>query len=762
MPSRRLCARITLVLLSLSFVACGSRKPSDRSLAQGQNTGCYDTLGDRVKRFFDGRIDAGEWNSTFDCVNDQVTFFRKYVRGSAEDGYNQADIAALVRKFLITRTTVSDAFIASIFDIKASVFGGSVDVITPTEIDEFLKLSEVLRNESSAILPTLQAKHRAPNGPNLLALSDKVTTFGTNLGAYLRTLHGSLDVKKESFLPFVRELLAMHGGDPTLVDKYGDFVRNLKVVVAGGSADVIEAITWPTLIREGAAFGGLLFAYRDMEEAPAQPGDRDEFQIQLMRRAQTAINQVIHLHGTGIPLEVFDPVIDTIPWDDLTDQKRAALKEDLRPIIATALRGGAPGWLTPAAVATAIDLFEKGMRNQVHLKRIYAGLPTNPDTETFEAAARDYMGAGLDAREKTEVKSLIEIAKTYIGLFPEGANQMLFTKKMRATRTENHMIRMSWFRLAIQHLFSVYATGPTAANGRKAAQRSDLIALSNDFLKILQEWKLSNPKMTAEDMATKRFREANLFMPTSNGDAYMDDVEGTYYLSFLVSSSGFSGDTFRGVTSNHPGWSACPIVGVDELGQDAVEAQCFRNVYFGHPEFFWKNFPGLQAAYAQLSPEARVELGVSMEKAARTGGYNENPIGPFDVDSFAALPHYVEDLVDRFDGNHDEILDKDEILKDAYPIFKDTLAKAAPKNVKGDFLLKGILTYLIRYGHAPKGAFDLLTWSAAMRLPTTKVVGDRASLYRIVAILSSPLEIDKNPNGSSWPNPNLFPTVDPR
>jgi hypothetical protein len=743
-----------------TLLSCGEKKPAEKNLLPGKNSGCFDQLGDRVKRYFDGSIENAEWQDTFDCVNDQVTFFKKYVRGNSPDGYNQSDIAALVRQFLITSRPLSDAFIASIFDIKASVFGGTAGIITPKELDEFLALSQTLRVETTKLLPALQAKHRSPNGPNLLALSDGLGVFGGNLATYLKTLKGTIAVRKESFLPFVREIIELHGGDPTLVDRYGDFVRNLKVVVTGGTADVIEPSTWPAIIQQGSSFAGLLLAYRDMEDQIfTAPGDKDQFQIDIARRAQIAINRVIALHGAGIPLELFDPVIDTIPWDALSLSKRAAIKHDLRPMVMRAMKGGVPGYLNTAAVGTVIDLFENGTRKQIHLKRIYASLPTSPSKADFEASARKYLINVTTTQDRADVNNLIAISKTFIGLFPEDSGEMVFRQDIREVRTENHMEHMSWFQTAIQHLLSVYATGPVGANSRPIAKVDDLANLTSDFNQILIQWKLSSAALTPMEMAKKRFREANLFMPVSNGDAYMDEVEGTYYLGFLFSASSLSHRMFDGVTHNAPAWSACPITGKDDLGSDAVDAPCFRNIYFNHPEVFWNNFPGLQTTYAAMDPDQKADLAMSMEIASRVGGYSEKPIGPYDVDSFGALPHYVEDVMERFDLNNDELLDKEEILDHAYPIFKKTLqdSDAVPAAAKkSDFLLKGILTYLMKYGKPPNGTLDLLGWCA--RLPFTKIEAQRGAVYKVVAILALPPKPSKT-SSASPANVNLFPSV---
>lgn len=754
MPSnfKRTLILFSLIGIMIATSSCGRldpKKDASRTLLPGRDMGCYDKLGERVTRYLNGQIEAAEWEDTFNCVNDQLTFFKKYVRGNIPGGYNQADIGALVRKFLISNRPISDQFIISIFDFKASVFGGSPAVITTEQINEFLSMSEVLRTETLLLLPALQGRKRNPNSKNLLKLSDAMGNFGAHLGNFLDSLGGDFPVKKESFLPFLREILVMHGGDASLVDKYGDFGRNLKVIIAGGTPDVIESSSWSSLIREGAALGGLLLASRDMDGLTlTQPEDRDLFNIEIAKRTQIILNRIIGHHGSGISLELLNPIIDSFPSEQLTLARRGAIKQDLGALVFKVLRSGIKNKLTIASVRSVMDLYISGMRSQLHLKKIYSELPAEVSAKDFEVAARRYLFSADTGFERIEINRLIEISKSYFGLFAEGTGEMEFSNVMRETRSLNHMTRMSWFNLIIRHAFSVYATGPEIVAGAKSARTEDLAELTIDFLHILTEWKMANPIYTPMEMAIKRFREGNLFMPTANGDSYFDQVEATYYLAFLFSASANSSRTYSAIKQNSPQWSACPIVGVDELGQDAFAADCFRKVYFSNPQIFWTSFPGLQAAYGKLTDAQKQVLANSIERGARRGGYSEKPIGPYDIDSFAALPHYVEDIMERFDVNDDEVLDKREVLQLAYPIFKETLSRAA-KGQKSDLILKGILTYIIHYGVPPSNTVKLLAWSA--RLPFMNVVADRNALYKVVAILSSPIEMSKNTTGSSWP-----------
>lgn len=755
---RKVLEWISIPLLSLAFSSgfsgCGAL--GDKAPAKSvfrQDNGCFDQLSERVKRYFNGEIEVSEWEATFVCVDNQISYFRKYVRGESPEGFNPADIGDLIRRFLITNRTVSDSFIRSVFDLKASVFGGNNVIITPLQIDEFLAFSKVLKRESLLLIPALRARRRNPTPESFLQLTTALEGFGTNLAEYFSGLHGTFDVPKTSTLPFIRELILIHGGDASLVDKYGDFAHHLKVIIAGGDPEKIEHQAWPFLVKAAADLGGLFLAYTDEDKLRKDHAEEtDRLYIELLSRFQTYAKKVIARNGNSIPLSLIDPLIDTLPSDGFTSDRRDALKHDLRQIIFRAFQSGVKDTFTQAALTNIMNIAEQGLRLQVHLKRVYRALPVAPQKKELEVALRVYAKTLTTSEAIADVEMLIENTKNFVGLFTEDSGEMLFNATIRETRTRNHMIRISWYRIMIDYLFSVYATGPERTAGHKAASVTDLSNLTSDALQILEHWKLAHPDETSLSMATKRFREGNLFMPGSNGDQYFENREAVYYVAFLVSANGFSNRIFTEITQNRAEWSACPILGVDPLGQDAMEAQCFRAVYFGHPEIFWTNFPALQVAYAGMTSMEKKALADSMETAGRRGGKSEDPIGPFDINSFAALPHYVEDMMEQFDHNADQVLDKREILDVAFPIFRETLSIAAKTN--STFLLKGILTYIIHKGVPPKNSADLIWWTTAL-LPFTKVVADRNAVYNIVALLSSPIDLSKNAStsgsDSSWP-----------
>src|SRR5262245_5201349 len=102
------------ILISLISAMAGSgcglfgsnKKEGDRVFQTQANLGCLNGLGKKVGRYFKADIEDSEWDEIFSCVDDQVRFFKKYVHGNAVNGYNEKDIASLVRNFLITENKV--------------------------------------------------------------------------------------------------------------------------------------------------------------------------------------------------------------------------------------------------------------------------------------------------------------------------------------------------------------------------------------------------------------------------------------------------------------------------------------------------------------------------------------------------------------------------------------------------------------------------------------------------------------------------------
>ena len=764
-PFARSATRFALglsVLVALALSGCGilgNKKKASDSLP-GTDLGCLDTLSGRVKQYSDGEITEAEWGSTFDCVSDQITKFENRVRGAGPDGsYSAEDIRGFTQDFLVKTHTITPQFATSLFEFKSAIFGGSVEYITVADLDNISGLFKFLKTETTALLPLVRAQAKTPSTAASLALASGMDQVGKDWGVYLQRGIGAHSISKESFLPFAKEVLNLTNGNVALVDKYEELIRNAKVLVFGGDKNLIEAATWPQLVRELCAAYGIYNAYSRVDGHSAvgeiadytfaDDAEKDAYLLEVVRRARYLLEDIVVLNKGSIPLSRVNAVIESLPLDVIEMGKRRALEGDLPNVISHVFFSRVPRSIDTVALKTAFDLFETGFTGQIWVKRIYRNLGADTTAAEFVAAARGAL-ASLPAAvtlpagarppvvtDRAAIQGLIDVATTFKGLFQAEGPHILFSFENEGIRTRNHMILMQWFQKAMGHIFKSYATGPDGL-----AQVSDLVDLSSDFGNTLKAFGKFSPDVTYEAVAAKRFREGNLFMPNSNGDLYLDQLEGTYYLAFLYSAGSTTSQVWETITQQR---KLCAPNFIDELGHPAVDAVCFREAFYKNLDVFWAGLPGLRDAYNELPADEKTTFIENMEIAGRKSGYTDLPIGEFDVDSISTIPHYIESLMHTHDLNHDGTIDLDELLDHAFPIFREAL-KAIPGVPSGDYFLKVALTYVIAHGRIPSNA-EFIGWAIAGKVPglfgkpdkpkwRREVITDRAALVQVLAVLT--------------------------
>jgi hypothetical protein len=709
----------------------GERDDLKKIMEFRSDTGCLNGLSERVEKYVEGEVTAAEWEKTWDCVGDSLDLFRKYVRGSDPRGYDQKDIQALVRIFLVTKTEINDELIQAIFGLKASLIGGDDKVLTKSEVEKFVKLHQLLKKESTALIPYLTNRRLNPNAENLLALSDAIQRVGANIASGLES-EGNREFNRAAMTLLLKEVGKVQEKD--LSPENVDFYLSIKVALAGGSLSGIDGSQWPLLLRAVTSYGGPLLVQNWMKTATfKEPNENGEVLLKIYRRLLAAAYETLSHRGGVLPLSTVDGVIDTLPgkWLELergVSLKREALKAVLRPAVKKLLASGASDQAIDAkALDLVYTLFKQGTRSETHLEKIFLRLRDTVSEPEFTTAANTY-AQGLDPEGRIEVDRLISIAKNFKGLYPEGSNEIKFGRGYQRQHSRNNLIRLEWLQIIAKHILDTYATGP-----EKRGTPEDLDVIMADFKPILKSIGKFHPEVN--NVAAKRFLEANLFMFSSNGDKLMDLNETTYYLATILSSGSLSSRIQKRM------WELCSKYGIgqDELGLQTIQMDCFRDNFFAEFETFWDGFPDLVESYRNLSEAKRQAVKDSIEISARRLGMTRRPISAYDIDGYAAIPHYVEALVQRFDANRDQILDKREILDDAYPMFKLTLAEKAKKKPSDTTFLQAVLTYIVRFGRQPEPGFN---WDTAHFLgwyawrPFWVVRADRAALYRVIAVLS--------------------------
>jgi hypothetical protein len=168
-----------------------------------------------------------------------------------------------------------------------------------------------------------------------------------------------------------------------------------------------------------------------------------------------------------------------------------------------------------------------------------------------------------------------------------------------------------------------------------------------------------------------------------------------------------------------------------------VNAQCYRDNFFGRIDHYWVNMPRMAAYYHSLKPAARAEFEHSMEDGARKQGYSQDGMGSNDSEGFGMIGQYVEVVFSRFDHDDSGTLDWNE-AEEAFPVFKSALHDVSCQQghcLTSDADLNAVFTYMLAHGKAPSA----LAFARWRYLPFFRSLSaDRGTLMAIFAQLGKP------------------------
>jgi len=744
------CLGITVCCAS-SCGILGDKKDASKSLSQTGGA-CLDDLGPLANRFLDGTVDEGQWKATWNCVDDTIELFGKFVQGSETNGYTPDDLRFLMQKFLFSRGTVTPKFVEGALAAKASLLGGPSDHLSKDELASYRALVRFLRDETSLLIPHLRNRATNPTSDNLRALSVAIETFGAHLADYLNTAKNS-KLTIDQAVTFTTELAKLSfKTDPATVEAWTRLGQEVKTLLVRGATDGVDGADWTKMIKYGAKATGAMVAYFNVRD------DDPNFEIEMVNKLQTVLNQSIVDWGGELPFAQIEKIVDRAPnsiLPELADDFRIGTKSlfhprvetvdgkttTYRPAAARLFQTRSDTGIDVAAVERLLTNYRIGTRANMHLTAIYSGLKEDLLPADFETRARAYM-SGLDTTGKNDVIRLIGIANKYPGLHPANTPEILFLDQKK--HSQNNLNRMSWYEIAASLLMGSY--GSVSDSAGKAATLDDLNTLIADLKLFLYSVHMYHP--LKQNIGAKRFREANLFMPNGNGDDKMNIPETAVYLGYIFSASR---QNSRIMDLALEGPNPCPMKGWNvPLKLKVYDVQCYRDRFTKNFRDIFMNMPHLIDEMNMMTDADRATWNQTLEYAAKTTGYNEDPVTEFDVSSYAGLPHYAESVMLRFDTDHDGALNRSETLKNVFPIFKRELGKLS--GIKIDFLNKAVLLYLMQKGKQPD-VWDLLGWALGFEF-LNDFHARRIRIYQIFAALSPPAAADPI---SQTPPPGIYP-----
>ena len=747
----------TLTLVGSSCGLLGNKKPVERILNVQNNVGCLDNLGPQFNKYVDGEISPFEWEETFKCMDNTLNTFTQFVAGNDPEGYNQADVKALTEQFIITQKPVTLNFVRSVFELKSSLFGGKVTVITKGEIAEVRRILTEIRVSSTKLIPHLWNRKHKPEAQNMREFIGAVQLFGAEVARTLNT-EKNPTLTKESVAQFLDELSKISFSENKKdLKAWAEFITEIKVTLIGGDTGGIGPRDWKPLLTLGTELGASLAAYFTMNPSKPNEGFVEDnlFTSEVVYFVRDTLKRQMEQQGGGFAYNQIKRVIDNTPNEILPPRAqdfKNGVKKYLEPRVGKdgkqrppgltkLLTSGSNTHLNVQALERFVEIFVNGTRGDHHLNQIMSGQETLTRREFADRANR--YSQSLSKAEKTEIERLVIVANRHQGMHKPTEKEFFYGPRDRHSRT--NLSKFSWYHLVADRLLSAYGS-KTVSTGR-AGTRDDLLELTDDAMPILSALSMIHPDK--KEVHKKRFREANLFTPSGNGDNFMDIIETTDYLSYLFSITGLSKriDDDILIDDDSPNAPCAKIGWDDKMQLPTYDVRCFREHYSKNLESYFRQIPDFWKEVSNYSDAQLKHFHKQMETASKFTGYNEDPITSYDVDSYAGVVHYVEETMKKFDrrgGVSDGVIDRFEALEYAWPVFRIELLEFLP--IKWNYVGQKMLIYLMQKGQIPFACMSKPKASEILKLLWWWISGghkdwfeaNRLRVVYILAVLSMP------------------------
>jgi hypothetical protein len=726
-----------LLILALSSQACGllgkKQDPNSTLLYQTANAGCLDNIGTQIKQYSQGTISESDLNGAWNCVSSSLTLFGQFIRGSVPDGYTPDDVQIFITHFLYSQGAINMDLVQSVFALKASLFGGTADVITLDEIGKLLSLVTVLQTETVAVLPHLAQRATNPTPRNLIALSEAIRRSGKHIAANLQTA-GNPSFNAAQIQALINQLESIT--NTTASPQIGQFAVAVKQVLALGGSDGIEGSSWPLLIQSlFSYFGPALSALSYQPTLARGANAEDGFFTKLTTELTESINATIVINGGSIPFSALSNVIQYVPSSYLTAEQATALSGALPMAFTRILQSKTPNAVDQNAMTylmTKVQFWDKveSILNKMYTQNGF-DTETGPTANQLMNALTALYPPGQTTPDLDAVNWIAALIENYAPYFA-GEDQEISFNGLTAYSMHD-MGMKNLIRLISTGLLAGYSTGtdPNEIN------YTDFSTFINDVVPILTAWKMSDPSLPSS--TESRFLQANLFMPSSNGDNYVSLDEGSQYILYFLSIYNQAERVGKVVDVD------CASYGTDAFGTPLMNAACFRQNYYANHAAFWVQMPYLTKYYESLDAADQAAFEEAVENSSRLYGYSNQCVGFYDIEGMAGIFHFIETILERFDTNGDGYLSTDEAMG-AFPTFQNeliTAGKSSGLSATNTGEQQAAFAYALAKGKLPKGGVagdvEFVWWWLIVGKSHWNVHAGRTNLYDVLSNISPPL-----------------------
>ncbi|MBX7231853.1 MAG: hypothetical protein K1X29_07180 [Bdellovibrionales bacterium] len=702
---------------------------------------CLSNIDQTLEDFFSGQLadkkNEEKINQLWNCVDYAISQFMSLVNGQGGKNYSPHELASFLDEHFLNRRGLNNEneFLEELMEVKKLLIGGSSTLISFEDLQLSLK---VVFPEIKRIMLMLNPHMEVLHG---LLVSNK-TALSLNSEKVQRALQGLQKTSEPLALLLERtqskysfsHLIHLVKGYESFVKKSNsnyslaqtqltlNLLSHVRGLFLGPPLDEIEAkdwnflfskfievLTWSVQLRmsfsseqwqEGSGLGTLNqlvgTIFQTLEQGlRLQP--EQIFSYTAMEKIVSILEQM-HLIPLGLDGSTLNEVMILLGNQTLSVEG-SKVGWDEKDILF--LQNEVKRWFE-------IQKFSNEYLNPKLSKNIKSDLESNPIHEMKQLLEGSPWPLRLDEQGRLEFNNNIK-------------NQQYNQKSLTT---------LNWQRALVRLLLRPYGNSESGdeVTGLSLEQ---LNRLASDWHKLAEKMGLFDEGMF-EQSAKKILIEANLFMPSGQGDGKLDFIEAVQYLATVIS----------GMNMVQTYW---PLIqgSCANLGGDTHEEKflfsCVNKEIFLNKDKILHSMPLLLGFTLE---DQKVWLDYfSMARLTTNRDGLTQPVSRGDLVETMVLFHYIENFYARFDANQDQKISVEETLI-SYPVFKENLNLALGGFLSDTDLLT-LYTYLFKYGNLPfnefGGSVKYLNWKWKRERNEWFYLADRFSVIKILAQLNQSL-----------------------
>lgn len=775
MFSKALRRGIAIALSMTALAGCslrlGEEPVSQAPLELSGQTACLKGTSKVLVDYFNGRASEDRIASLFDCSSRSLKLFSQWTRGKKAGVYTAGELRNFLERYFLNKggeikVRLTPEMMAELMELKRVLLGGSGETLTEEELVQAQEFIQILKNQLIRLRPFLPLKvERYVEGDeqHINAAIMTLESVGREISAVIRRT--GFDYKFTHLARLVEELeKAADPDDAASIRRVREHLgafQHGKSALTGRDSSRIGSDEWELLLNSTTKWYGMFlrFSYIRARYPSMVRFEGREKTVQIAKEILEMLGEsVFRHHPHFISFDSLDALVDSLTPDLLSWNGKAIAPEHAKKIVKVVIRralGGAKlgsdgrqaDGVTQEVVENALVLLQTWSEGQRYLDLLFERLSEQngfPEYQLAKFPRSVLLAEGLEDVFKLQGAEMTPTARRAADRIRSiiGQYQPIFTGESLEISVQSFgsdpefsyygLTHLNWMNLLGRMLIDGYGETPEDLN--EGLRYAAVEQFYQDLREVGIDLGLFDPKNTK--VAYKRFSESDILLFSSNGDRRMNEREATEVLAYMISAKAVAKRAHKQIADvcNRKAHEENREVPTDLFGVELVDAECYRERFFGNIESVWKTLPGLARYYASLSVDQQHAFAKNLEDAAR--GFSNQPFSSPDSETMMGLAQYVETVFARYDRDRSGVLRDAEAFEGsdpAFPVFKRALVLAScnvGKTLTRDWELQKLFSYLLAKGRTPSAA-EFIGW----------IVGDiftdaKADRGRIVEILA--------------------------